>query len=224
MIKTCTKCEKELPATLEYFYFRKDSGKLRNGCKKCQNAKSESWRKKNQDKIKLDCRRRRKENPEYYNAISKRYRDRNPEKRYHACTDWRKDNPEKSNAIQKKSYTKRRSTPRGNIEHRMGVSIQKALKENKNGRKWESLVDYTLDDLKKHIEELFTNGMTWDKLLDGDIHIDHIIPKCVFNYTKPEHMDFKRCWSLKNLQPLWAGDNISKHGNLDKPFQPSLMI
>ena len=58
----------------------------------------------------------------------------------------------------------------------------------------------------------------------GEWHIDHIIPKSVFNFTKPEHEDFKRCWALKNLQPLWAEENISKFNKLDKHFQPTLAL
>ena len=58
----------------------------------------------------------------------------------------------------------------------------------------------------------------------GDWHIDHKIPISAFNFTKPEHEDFKRCWALSNLQPLWAKDNISKNAKLEKHFQPSLAI
>ena len=64
--------------------------------------------------------------------------------------------------------------------------------------------------------------MCWDNY--GKWHIDHIIPKSVYNYTKPEHTDFKRCWALKNLQPLWASDNLSKNDKIDKPFQQALLI
>ena len=42
--------------------------------------------------------------------------------------------------------------------------------------------------------------------------------------TKPEHTDFKKCWSLKNLRPLWSLENMSKNDKLYKPFQPSLQI
>jgi len=42
------------------------------------------------------------------------------------------------------------------------------------------------------------------------MHIDHIKPVASFNYTTTECVDFKKCWALKNLQPLWATDNLSK--------------
>ena len=39
---------------------------------------------------------------------------------------------------------------------------------------------------------------------------------------RPEDEDFKRCWALSNLQPLWMSENRSKNDKLEKPFQPSL--
>ena len=60
----------------------------------------------------------------------------------------------------------------------------------------------------RHLETSFNNGMTWDNY--GKWHVDHIIPKNSFNYTSPEDKEFKECWELKNLQPLWAGDNLRK--------------
>ena len=88
------------------------------------------------------------------------------------------------------------------------------------GRRWETLVGYTAQDLIKHIESQFVDGMNWENRHRW--HIDHIIPVSAFNFTEPEHIDFKRCWALENLQPLWAKDNMRKHAKLDKPFQPSL--
>jgi 5-methylcytosine-specific restriction endonuclease McrA len=64
--------------------------------------------------------------------------------------------------------------------------------------------------------------MTWDNRSEWDI--DHIIPVAVFNFEKPEDMDFKRCWELKNLRPLWKNDNRRKGARLTAPFQPSLIF
>jgi len=66
--------------------------------------------------------------------------------------------------------------------------------------------------------------MSWERLMAGEIHIDHIIPKSVFNFSDPKHADFKKCWSLKNLRPMWAVENLKKHNKLEKHFQPSLAI
>ena len=78
-----------------------------------------------------------------------------------------------------------------------------------NGYQWESYVGYNRNDLKKHLESKFTDDMSWDNM--DKWHIDHIVPKSSFHYFKnPYNQNFKDCWALSNLQPLWSKDNLSK--------------
>jgi len=114
---------------------------------------------------------------------------------------------------------------KGNIMKKrrdISSSIRIMLKGNKQGRHWEDLVGYELNDLIKRLKKTIPKGYTWQDYLDSKLHIDHIIPVSVFNFTKPEHLDFKKCWALKNLQLLPAKENLEKHNKLDKPFQPCL--
>lgn len=128
-------------------------------------------------------------------------------------------------AAKKVSAKKRRRMKNSlKLNNRILSGIRFSLIEQKHGSRWESLVGYTTDQLKRHLERQFKDGMSWESFLKGEIHIDHIIPKSVFNFEKPEDDDFKRCWSLKNLQPLWAKDNIKKSNKLDKHFQPRLIF
>ena len=60
----------------------------------------------------------------------------------------------------------------------------------------------------EHLEKLFETWMTWGNY--GKWHIDHIKPRSLFNYEKPEDKDFQECWALKNLQPLEASENLKK--------------
>ena len=92
------------------------------------------------------------------------------------------------------------------------------------GSRWESVVGYTIDQLKESIEKQFLPGMDWNNYGKHGWHVDHKTPIAVFNFEKPEDTDFKRCWSLKNLQPLWAIDNLKKHAKIERPFQPSLIF
>ena len=92
----------------------------------------------------------------------------------------------------------------------MGCALRLSLRESKKGQHWEDLVDYTCDELKEHLESLFTNGMTWKKFLNGEIHIDHVYPISHFRYESADELAFKLCWAIENLQPLWAKDNLSK--------------
>lgn len=82
----------------------------------------------------------------------------------------------------------------------------------KKRRGWESLVGYTLEDLRCHLERLFLPGMTWQNM--GHWHIDHVRPVSSFNITNCDDLAFRECWSLSNLQPLWAVDNLKKYNKL----------
>lgn len=65
---------------------------------------------------------------------------------------------------------------------------------------------YTKDDLRLHMERLFTEGMSWDN--HGEWEIDHIKPVKAFwdeGVTDPKIVN-----ALLNLQPLWKSDNRKK--------------
>lgn len=63
-----------------------------------------------------------------------------------------------------------------------------------------------------HLEKEFTDGMTWENY--GEWHVDHIRPMASFDFISVDCADFKECWSLSNLQPLWGDENISKGSRL----------
>lgn len=100
-----------------------------------------------------------------------------------------------------------------NLHKRMRTGINASLKGKKNGFSWESLVGYTVADLMAHLEKQFLPGMSWDNR--GSWHIDHRRPLASFKFETPDCSDFKLAWSLQNLQPLWALDNIRKSAKLD---------
>ncbi len=76
----------------------------------------------------------------------------------------------------------------------------------------EKLLGYTIHDLRVHLERQFTKGMNWDKFMKGEIHIDHIHPKASFDLLDSD--EWRVCWSLPNLRPLWAKDNQKKHAKV----------
>lgn len=206
--KKCTKCGEEFPLTNEYFYYGdKAKNWFRPKCKHCAQIADKKYYQNNREKVQ---------------ATNKKYYQNNKEKVQVANKKYQQANPEKVREMNRKQKAKEHATLKGNLSCRMRNMVRHSLKGRKKGQKWEGLLGYTVDKLKKHLEELFTEGMTWEQLLGGKIHIDHIIPIKAFNFTKPEHTDFKRCWALKNLQPLWAKDNQSKHAKLKNHFQPTL--
>lgn len=94
--------------------------------------------------------------------------------------------------------------------------IRHSLNGNKQGQHWEDLVDYNLEDLKKHLEKHFKAGMTWENY--GSWHIDHKIPISAFVFDSSNDRGFKKCWALSNLQPLWAKENLKKANKILAPF------
>lgn len=103
---------------------------------------------------------------------------------------------------------RRREIPAVSISERMSAGIKNSLRDGKAGRSWESLVGYTVSDLTAHLERQFLPGMNWNNR--GDWHIDHIVPVAEFKFESPEDEAFRRCWSLPNLRPMWAQDNVRK--------------
>ena len=73
------------------------------------------------------------------------------------------------------------------------------------------LVGCTLDQLKVHLEQQFTEGMTWFNYGFRGWHIDHVIPCASFDLTDPVQQ--RMCFHYTNLQPLWAADNFRKGKN-----------
>lgn len=112
-------------------------------------------------------------------------------------------NVEASRARYREQYYIRKQSIEYRVNDAISSSIYDALKERKNGRRWEKIVGYTLSDLMQHIEKQFADGMSWDNY--GQWHIDHIKPRYTFTIDQ-----IKECWMLSNLRPLWAEDNLKR--------------
>ena len=169
---------------------------------------TKKYRLKNIELIKQRKKQYRKRNKEKLMAYDKKYQS-NPKYRVHY------------NLWQRK---RRKINLKFNISEKMRSNINKSIRKNKNGRHWEDLVGYTLKDLVKRLKKTMPKGYTWQDYLECKLHIDHIIPISAHNFTDSNHVDFKRCWALSNLQLLPARENLSKGNKLYKPFQPALKI
>lgn len=207
--KVCTKCGAEKPATLEFFYSHKlgKSG-LHPQCKDCVRqyhaslratdavaSRMQAWRDANKGKVKA------------YNA---EYRKDHKSTEYVAA--WRAKNLDHAR-VKVAAYNRmRRATdPAYRLKCRISARLNKML-HDKAGRPTIELLGFTRDELLRHIERQFTKGMSWEAFGRGEIHIDHIIPVSAFNITSVDDPDFKVCWALTNLRPMWKVDNIKKGG------------
>lgn len=110
----------------------------------------------------------------------------------------------RTSALQRKI----RSTAKGQLDNAISVGVFQSLKLAKKNRKSFDLLGYSLEELMWRLESKFASGMSWANY--GKWHVDHIRPKSSYKYSSPDDIEFKECWGLLNLQPLWAQDNLRK--------------
>lgn len=113
----------------------------------------------------------------------------------------------------KKSYERDRNDPYWKLIHYSRVRMNKIIKSGAKQFKIKDMVLYCKQDFVFHIESLFDEKMSWKNHGKKGWHIDHIRPISSFDLNNIE--ECIECWSLKNLQPLWWSDNLSKGSKLD---------
>ena len=234
--KLCKHCG-AVKSVTEFYRERKHADGLRTRCKACESARLRAYNVRNAEKHKVY---NKEHYPDYYSKncerikeTVRRYRANNKEKTkaadkaYHSVHPRPyamriKDNAASVRESSRRSYLRRKATVNGQLSIKLSTGIRKSLKRGKQGYHWEKLVGYSVEDLKKHIESLFTDTMTWDKVANGEIHIDHKIPLSFFKYMTYLDTEFQYAWSLDNLQPMWACDNLRKSDKLLKdPTDPN---
>lgn len=145
----------------------------------------------------------------------KKWYEENKEKWNVYIKEYREKNADRIREI-KRTYEKTRkdNDPIYKLINNFRTAIYQVLKENnvqKNGHYFE-ILKYTPEELIVHLENQFTEGMTWDNY--GQWHVDHILPISLHNINEIGDNEFMKCWSLSNLQPLWGDENIKKSNKL----------
>lgn len=171
----------------------------------------------------------------YYNKVKndssfvlkrKLYRERTKEQKKEVDRLYRINNKEKVN-LQKIKYreknkeyikgwhrnyqnNRKKNDPEYKVLCLLRTSLYYALKKSKNLKtaKIKELIGCDLEQLKNHLESNFKDGMSWENYTYDGWHVDHIKPLALFNLKDIEEQ--KKAFNYKNLQPLWAIENISK--------------
>ncbi len=135
------------------------------------------------------------------------YRAAFPEKSREASRRWKEKNKEARAAyIKEKRHTCTFTKISSAARSRIGDALRSA-----NARKSSSstaLLGCTIPELRDHLAAQFREGMTWEN--HGEWHIDHIRPCSSFDLLDPAQQS--ECFNYKNLQPLWAAENLKKSG------------
>jgi hypothetical protein len=143
------------------------------------------------------------------------YRRKNPEKVKECKRVWNAKNHDKILEQQKERISRwRKENPVYIIKANLRGKMNKVVKRGTKSAHTLELLGCTAEELKVYIENLFSEGMTWDNYNFDTWHIDHIRPCASFDLTDPEQQ--RECFNYKNLQPLWAKDNLRKGTKWEK--------
>lgn len=216
-MKACKVCNKSYDLT-EFHKNKCAKDGLDKRCKNCCKDYKRLHRLENIDKYKE--RRNKaylkiKDNEDFKRGkakYDKEYVAKNIDKVKKRIKEWEiRTKPERRRVAREWLNNKRATDLRYKLNTRMSNSIRDGLKSRKSSKSWKTFVDYTIDDLVKHLESKFTKGMSWETHGLHGWHIDHIVPVSSFDFSKNE--DIRKCWALSNLQPLWATTKIAmSHG------------
>jgi hypothetical protein len=100
---------------------------------------------------------------------------------------------------------------RENPQHKLRQTIRAYTLRFPHARiadRYSEIMGCTAAEFRKHIEGKWSPGMTWDNYTFRGWHMDHIVPLCKFDLTKPDQL--RRARHFSNVQPLWAHDHQRK--------------
>jgi hypothetical protein len=177
--------------------------------------KSKEYKETHKKEIKLYAKEYVKEFKETHGVtIDAHYYLKNKAKRNQACKAYKNRNKEKITKYRKKykeqRYKARMLTdPLFCAKEKLRSAIRRAFQRIKKNKptNTEKLLGCLWEEAKAHMENLWTEGMSWQNHGAGDDkwQIDHIRPVVSFAEHELDQMNL-----ITNLQPLWMKDNLVK--------------
>lgn len=187
--KKCKYCN-EVKEVINFSKHSSTRDRLDTKCKECRRKYSKRYRQDNKEYIA----EWRTKNREYYLEYNKKYFNDNREYIYNYLNSYRE-----------KKY---KEDPLYNFKHRLRANISRAFLQGTKSNRSEQILGCTFEEAKKHIEEQFKEGMSWDNR--DEWHIDHTVP---LSLAKTEEQAMKLS-HYTNLQPMWAKENLVKSNKL----------
>lgn len=236
-MRRCSRCKIEKPADREHFSFIKSKDRWHPWCKPCcAEARRRDRAKRPEHYQAINKRRdpervRVQQRVRYHSNLerSRRWNQKTPEQiaQYNANRRAKRQNdPDYATKIRERNRLDRERHPERYAEYQRrswrNASSTRRLRtyftsaichslqgRKKGGRSWEAILGHTTTELRDHLERQFAKDMSWDNY--GDWHVDHIVPVASFDFSSADDADFKACWAITNLRPLWADANMQKH-------------
>lgn len=236
--KICTSCGLDKPIS-EFHWRSRERKSHHSECKVCLRERVARNTKSRNDRLaasgeleayKADISRRRREryhtdprrkelnrlwaleNEDRLRAKRSEYARNNAERLKSYKKKWAEENKERAKAAQERYNSKPKNKISTSIRAGIKGSLRRRGLPRGEWRKWEKIVGYSAEELISHLERQFVDGMTWENHgKKGGWEIDHIIPISSFNFTSTDDPEFRACWALTNLRPLWGTENRKKN-------------
>ena len=189
-MKNCSRC-RELKDLNDFHKDRYMKDHRRSHCKECR-------RKYQQD------------HKEVYAEITRRHYIRNRKIVLERGRLYRKMH-KKELAVKAKLYNAKRKREGTDRKQRLSRNLHKYIYRALQGdvsQKAIELMGCTVGRLRSHIESLFEPGMSWKNHGVHGWHIDLKRPCASFDLK--DNVQQRECFNFKNIQPLWAVDNLRK--------------
>jgi 5-methylcytosine-specific restriction endonuclease McrA len=206
--KWCSKCDRTLPATTEFFYPRSDGTGLRSQCKSCLNASVSAWRAEHPEKVAeygRKPRKHRKPNPEKRATYMRKYRAEHSAEWAAYRREWRIKHPNEfrtyyANNVDRYAALNREWRSR-NKDRTAAYDNNRRSRELGNGG------SHTADDIQAQYDRQNGRCFYCGRKVGDKYHRDHVIPLSKGGSNGPE-----------NLVVACPTCNLSKHDNHPMDF------
>lgn len=213
----CSKCGEIKP--IEVFHKRvKCKDGYSHTCLDCDNKYNAEWKSENRDQH-LATRKA------WYNANRDTERERmfayyrrNRPMLKASHQRWLAKNKDSRNAWQRVYFKKLADTdPNFKLLQRCRSRVSDICRYKKKAAHTIDLIGTSASHFQEYLRAQFTEGMTWEAFLNGEIELDHIKPVASFDFSDPINQYI--CFNYRNHQPLWCADNRSKSDKWSKANQ-----
>lgn len=209
LAKTCSKCQQSKPLDSFRVNARYVGGRVK-WCNDCQGEYRREHYQRNRDKVRAQNADWAVANKDRLAEISRANYMADPRKHIERVNAAKQRRPDHYRELSKINQRRRRAeSVELRLRARVSSQFRYCLATGKGGKTTEALLGYSIAELRAHLERQFLKGMSWENM--GEWHIDHIVPLASFTITGADDPELRRAWSLPNLRPLWAADNIRKH-------------
>jgi len=183
---------------------------LRSYCKQCECLRQ---------KLYLQNPAAKKKRKEYDKMYSRSNRGKQRDKKYRESTNGK----EKRRLQKKRHREKYKNNLEWKIRQYMSSRAWEIFNKVKRTKNISTVRMFGCDilQLRHHIEKQFKVFMTVNNHGKSGWHLDHRIPCKAFDLSNPLHQ--RVCFWYKNLQPMWASENIKKNDKYKEEDKQALI-